>query len=78
MNTYISCEVCRRFKLVGDATHVCYTPWSPTHEPCDASDCQECCAHDEFDHDVCMDCGYERDPGDAIDRAYDRMRDGDL
>lgn len=32
---------------------------------------QDDCPHDEFDHDICIDCGYERDPGEAIDRAMD-------
>lgn len=45
---------------------------------CDDTECKECCPHDEFEHDMCLDCGYERDPGEAIDWAYDRMRDGDL
>ncbi len=32
---------------------------------------EEECEHFEFDHDMCLDCGYERDPGEAIDRAMD-------
>jgi hypothetical protein len=40
-----------------------------------ASLCEDCCQHGEYDHDICLDCGHERDPGDAIDRAYDRWRD---
>lgn len=39
--------------------------------------CQACCDHKSsgFDHDICIDCGYERDPGEAIDRAMDRWED---
>lgn len=33
--------------------------------------CQECCPHDERDHFICLDCGHESDPGEAIDRAMD-------
>ena len=40
---------------------------------CGEEGCQECCPHNEFDHDCCMDCGYERDPGEAIDRAMDYL-----
>lgn len=36
--------------------------------------CQDC-PHDEFEHEICLDCGYERDPGEAIDRAMDLMED---
>ena len=39
--------------------------------PCEDKECQECCPHDEFDHWVCIDCGYEKDPGEDIDRAMD-------
>lgn len=42
---------------------------------CESEDCQDCCTHDEFDHDVCLYCGYERCPGIAIDRAMDAMED---
>lgn len=38
---------------------------------CDEHECMECCPHDEWDHDQCMDCGKERCPGEAIDRAMD-------
>lgn len=31
--------------------------------------CQECCPHNEFEHFTCLDCGYEKCPGDCIDRA---------
>jgi len=44
------------------------------HEGC-KSDCQECCPHDEFEHDMCLDCGYERDPGEAIDAAMAYFED---
>jgi hypothetical protein len=37
--------------------------------PCEESGCQKCCAHSEWDHNICIDCGYERDPGIVIDRA---------
>jgi hypothetical protein len=33
--------------------------------------CQECCPHCEFDHYICLDCGYEKCPGEDIDRAMD-------
>lgn len=36
---------------------------------CEDGICQECCPHNEYDHDICLDCGYERDPGEAIDAA---------
>lgn len=36
-------------------------------EGCDDTKCQECCTHDEFDHDVCLYCSYERNAGDKID-----------
>jgi hypothetical protein len=42
-------------------------------EPCEVSDCQECCSHDERDHGICLDCGHEQDPGEAIDRAMDSL-----
>ncbi len=44
---------------------------APECPGCEAPECQACCPHDEFDHFVCMDCGYEQDPGAAIDRAMD-------
>ena len=37
--------------------------------PCEEKDCQDCCTHDEFDHYICLDCGYEKDPGEDIDAA---------
>lgn len=40
-------------------------------QPCDETDCQECCEHYQTDHYICMDCGEEMDPGEAIDRAMD-------
>ena len=42
-------------------------------DACEVEGCQECCEHWEWDHDQCMDCGFERDPGEAIDRAMDSM-----
>lgn len=42
---------------------------------CEDIKCQECCQHDETDHDICMYCGKELDPGVAIDRAHDYNRD---
>jgi hypothetical protein len=45
------------------------------HTPCEESGCQECCEHDEFDHGICLDCGYEKDPGEDIDRAMDYGED---
>lgn len=44
-------------------------------EHCGAVDCQDCCEHDERDHGICLDCGHEEDPGEAIDRAMDYMED---
>ena len=43
--------------------------------PCEEVECQSCCQHEDFDHDMCLDCGYERCPGDAIDRAMDSWED---
>lgn len=37
--------------------------------------CQECCPHNEYDHYICMDCGYEKCPGEDIDAAMDYMED---
>lgn len=31
--------------------------------------CQACCPHQEFDHYICLDCEYEKCPGDDIDAA---------
>ena len=42
---------------------------------CENEKCQECCPHDEWDHDQCMYCEKERCPGLAIDRAMDAMED---
>lgn len=42
---------------------------------CEETGCQSCCCHDERDHGVCLDCGHEEDPGEAIDRAMDYMED---
>jgi ribosome-associated translation inhibitor RaiA len=36
---------------------------------------QDECTHDERDHGICLDCGHEEDPGEAIDRAMDRLED---
>jgi hypothetical protein len=44
-------------------------------EYCDDMSCQTCCPHDEFDHYMCLDCGYEKDPGEDIDAAMDRLED---
>lgn len=45
------------------------------NQPCDDTACQECCPHDEFDHYICLDCGYEKCPGEDIDAAeYDYER----
>lgn len=46
-----------------------------TYKDCGIDECQECCPHDEFDHDQCLACGYERDPGAAIDAAMDSFED---
>lgn len=37
--------------------------------------CEECCMHDEWDYDQCINCGKERCPGIAIDRAMDYFED---
>lgn len=42
---------------------------------CGQDGCQTCCNHDERDHGICLDCGHEQDPGEAIDRAMDYMED---
>lgn len=38
-------------------------------QTCDDYECQSCCPHNEHDHYICLDCGYERDPGTLIDAA---------
>lgn len=40
---------------------------------CEEIECQDCCQHGEWDHDMCLDCGYERCPGAEIDRAMDSI-----
>ena len=40
----------------------------------DGSGCQQCCEHSETDHDICLDCSYEIDPGLAIDAAMDYVQ----
>lgn len=40
-------------------------------DDCGHDKCQTCCAHDERDHGICLDCEHEEDPGRAIDRAMD-------
>lgn len=40
---------------------------------CGNPKCQTCCPHDEFDHGMCLDCGYVRDPGEAIDALRDYL-----
>jgi hypothetical protein len=42
---------------------------------CDVHGCPSCCEHWEWDHDICMDCGKERDVGAEIDRAMDYGED---
>lgn len=69
MDTYKSCETCNRFKLVGDVTHVCYTPWAPAKEDAEHGTCDH-----EFDWDegyTCLNCGEQGDVGALIDRAMD-------
>jgi hypothetical protein len=44
-------------------------------EGCANESCQECCEHNEFDHYICLDCGYEKDPGEDIDAAMDYLED---
>jgi hypothetical protein len=36
--------------------------------------CQECCPHEEQDHYICIDCGYEGEPSDYYDEDYGRDR----
>lgn len=47
----------------------------PTKHECEESDCQECRQYDKRDHGICLYCGHEDDGSEAIDRAYDNMRD---
>lgn len=42
---------------------------------CNADGCRSCCMHDERDHWICLDCGDEQDPGEAIDRAQAMLED---
>ena len=44
-------------------------------DDCGDDRCQECCPHDERDHGICLYCGHEQDPGEAIDAAMDRFED---
>lgn len=44
-------------------------------EGCEEEGCQDCCQHGEFDHYICMDCGYEKCPGDDIDAAEYALED---
>jgi len=37
--------------------------------------CQDCCEHWEQDHYICLDCGKELDPGEAIDKAMDSIQE---
>lgn len=44
--------------------------------PCEEGDSHQCCEHgDSRDHGICIDCGHEEDPGEAIDRAMDYLED---
>jgi hypothetical protein len=43
-------------------------------EPCDDSECQMCCMHNEHDHGVCIDCGLDQTE-DFAARAYDDAKD---
>jgi hypothetical protein len=44
---------------------------------CGEVQCQQCCPHDEYDHYICLDCGYEKDPGEDIDAAMDYYKDNE-
>lgn len=44
-------------------------------QACEDEACEQCCPHDEREHGMCLDCGHEEDPGEAIDRAMDIMED---
>lgn len=41
---------------------------------CTDEQCQECCEHFEFDHNICLDCGMEFDilPGQDEDYGEER------
>lgn len=52
---------------------ICIEAFGKLEAARDPKEEQEHCSHDEFDHDVCLDCGYERDPGEAIDNAESDM-----
>ncbi len=60
-------------KLLGNT--LCAQEVELEKEPCEAGDCQTCCQHDERDHGICLDCGHEEAPGEAIDRAMDSIED---
>lgn len=36
---------------------------------CEVDDCTACCAHDDRDHGICIQCGHEQCPGELIDAA---------
>lgn len=38
-------------------------------EGCEEATCQKCCTHGDVEHFICLDCGKEFDPGEAIDNA---------
>lgn len=64
--------------LVGGSVHLAEAEKECAHwnqVTCEDEKCQECCPHDEWDHDQCMDCEKERCPGIAIDRAMDYLED---
>lgn len=41
---------------------------------CEEEGCKKCCPHDEFDHYICLDCGYEGEPSDWYDEDYGQDR----
>lgn len=45
------------------------------HLLCEEMSCQQCCEHWEQEHFMCLDCGKEMDPGEAIDRAMEAGED---
>jgi len=41
---------------------------------CGEEGCQICCAHQEFDHNICLDCGKEFDVLPGYDEGYGEDR----
>lgn len=60
---------------IKDRLYRCDTEHADSDLPCDRTDCQICCPHDERDHGICLECGHEKDPGEYIDSLLDRLED---